>query len=209
MIRIKTENNMTFIGTADEGHGKAKNYVLIKRILETLADFLLGYAEQIITAPFKDEIKFEIVKRIRKQLEDYPGWDTHFAAILMIPDRNILWHVSFGKASIYGTDQNNNHRHISWNIEFQQKSSNICEEGCTRKVRVGIEKLDKYKTIYLFSTPDDLYILMCRNKGEGGRDCEEYEQNMNTSETGKTSWIKKNQCIVTIHQRCDIDTPKC
>lgn len=199
MIRIKAEKNMTFVGVADAGCGKQKKEIIEKKLLEALADFMLGHTEQMLAAPFRDEIKFQIVKKIREELRGYYGEITDFAGILMIPEEEILLHVRFGRSSIFGVDEKEYFKCINKSLEFNLRGADICEEESMLQLRIGIKNLAYLQKIYLFGGSRDEYIGILRNKGKGGRGCEEYEQSRKLSEwKKKRAWIRKTQCIVTI-----------
>lgn len=199
MIRIKAEKNMTFVGVADAGCGKHKKEIIEKKLLEALADFMLEHTEQMIAAPFRDEIKFQIVKKIREELRGYYGEITDFAGILMIPEEELLFHVRFGRASIFGVNEKEYFQCINKSLEFDLRGSDICEEESMLQLRIGIKNLTCLQKIYLFGGNRDEYIGILQNKGRGGRGCEEYEPSRKLSEwKKKRAWIRKTQCIVTI-----------
>lgn len=196
MIRIKAEKNMTFVGVADAGCEKQKKEIIEKKLLEALADFMLEHTEQMIAAPFRDEIKFQIVKKIREELRGYYGEITDFAGILMIPEKEILLHVRFGRSSIFGINEKEHLQCINKSLEFDLRGADICEEESMLRLRIGIQNLACLQKIYLFGGSRDGYIGLLRNKGRG---CEEYEQSRKLSEwKKKRAWIRKTQCIVTI-----------
>lgn len=196
MIRIKKKNNMTFVGVADEGHGEFRNCTFARLLLEALAEYFLENAEKIIRTPFRDEIKFEIVRKIRKAVQDCPVQETRFVGILLIPDKNVLLHVRFGNGVVCGVTRNNYCRNINWDINMNERALSICEDGCINRVRIKIEQLDKFKEIRLYTRSSDMRFLLFYNGGGKG-----YEYNLNQQgEKKEQQWVEQNQCIVMLSE---------
>lgn len=198
MIRIKKKNNMTFVGAADDGHGELQNCTFARLLLEALAEYFLENAEKITRTPFRDEIKFEIVRKIRKAVQDCPLQETRFVGILLIPDSNILLHVRFGNGVISGVTRNNYCRNINWDINMNEKALSICEDGCINRVRIKMEQLDKFKEIWLYTRSSDMRFWFFGN-GEATGGCKEYEYIADQQgQKNEQQWVEKNQCRVKI-----------
>lgn len=200
MIRIKKKNNMTFVGVADEGHGEFRSCTFARLLLEALAEYFLEYAEKITKTPFRDEIKFELARKIRKAVQGYPVQETRFVGVLLIPGKNILFHVRFGDGGICGAASNNCCKNINWNINMNERALNICEDGCIEMVRIKMEQMDKFKKLYLFARGRDMRFLLFHDGGVVGG-CKGYEYSpYQQGQKKEEQWVEQNQCIVRISE---------
>lgn len=167
MLKIQSGDYFIFAGSVSEGSGRPQHGGEgAEALLEAAASYMEERGGALAVAAYKDEIKYELTKRMREALyeqaqkdgTEITQYETDFLAVLFLPEENKVVHIGMGKGAFLGMS---NQGHIGTiNMSWERiKNRSIVTDGAAQYMRMGVSSVAEYKSFYLLEDRADRFIL--------------------------------------------------
>ena len=155
MLKIERGDHFVFAGSAGGSLAGPQGDEGAETLLQAAASYMIERGRELAAAVYKDEIKYELAKRMREALWERAeregteitrcGGD--FLAALFLPKEDAVIHIRLGRGALLGMTEEGHVGSISMSRERARGS--ILTDGAVGHMRMGVSILTEYRSFYM------------------------------------------------------------